>query len=331
MRILESLGTHSRNSRPAKYKKFFAAPFLDLSAPLVIKRPMNQIIPSKLISLHGGHSGQFCCHAKDNLEQIIQAYIQKGFKAVGISEHMPPPTDDQRYPDEVEKGLCAADLLDRFTRYFEELDRLKETYKKDILIFRAFETETLTGWESQAAALIERFRPDYVVGSLHHVNDVCFDYSPEAWSNLAYSLGSKQALYLSYLDAQYDMIQALQPFVVGHFDIIRIHDPDYEARFRTPKIWEKVDRNLCRIKDLGLCMDYNLRPLSRGEAQVYPCHDILNRALALGIPMVPGDDSHGSHQAGAHVKEAVRDLAALGFSTDWPTPFCRPFTEKELL
>jgi histidinol-phosphatase (PHP family) len=286
---------------------------------------MNEIIPSQLISLHGGHSGQFCCHARDSLEQIIQAYVENGFKRVGISEHMPPPGDDQRYPDEIEKGFSAADLLDRFTRYFEELDRLKEKYQEQIRIFRAFETETFTGWEAQTAALMEKFKPDYVVGSLHHVQDVCFDYSPQARKGLVQALGSEQALYLAYLDTQYEMLRRLQPFVVGHFDIIRIHDPDYESRFRIPEIWEKVDRNLALIKDLGLCMDYNLRPLSRGEAHAYPCPDILNRARQLGIPMVPGDDAHGRHQAGAHVARAVRDLAALGFSTNWPAPFCRPF------
>jgi len=290
---------------------------------------MNEIIPSKLISLHGGHSGQFCCHAKDSLEEIIQAYIANGFKAVGISEHMPPPTDEQIYPDEIKKGLSAADLLDRFTRYFKELDRLKKKYRGQIRIFRAFETETVTGWEAQAAGLMAKFRPDYVVGSLHHVNDVCFDYSPEARKGLAEILGSEEALYLAYLDAQYDMLKSLQPFVVGHFDIIRIHDPDYEARFQIPEIRERVERNLTRIKDLGLCMDYNLRPLSRGEAHAYPCPDILNLARQMGIPMVPGDDSHGRDQAGVHVDRAVRDLGKMGFSTDWPVPFCRPFTGKE--
>ncbi len=290
---------------------------------------MNNIIPSRLISLHGGHSGQFCCHAKDRLEDIIRAYIEKGFKAVGISEHMPPPEDGQLYPDEIEQGFSAADILERFIRYFEELDRLKEKYKEKIQIFRAFETETLTGWESQAATLMERFRPDYVVGSIHHVNDVCFDYSPVTWQDLANRLGSEKALYLSYLDAQYQMIQSLQPFVVGHFDIIRIHDPDYESRFRTPEIWEKVERNLTLIKDLGLCMDYNLRPLSRGEAHAYPCPDILNRARQMEIPVIPGDDSHGRDQAGVRVEEAVQDLSAMGFSIQWPAPFCRPFTIKE--
>ena len=45
---------------------------------------------TKLISVHGGHSGEFCNHSKDSLEAIIKEYIKKDFCAVGITEHTPP-------------------------------------------------------------------------------------------------------------------------------------------------------------------------------------------------------------------------------------------------
>ena len=45
------------------------------------------------VSVHGGHSGQFCGHAKNTLEEIVLAYIDKGYPWVGITEHMPPVAD----------------------------------------------------------------------------------------------------------------------------------------------------------------------------------------------------------------------------------------------
>ena len=45
---------------------------LDFLSGLVVKRPMTDLIPSKLISLHGGRSGQFCRHAKDSLAEAGQ-------------------------------------------------------------------------------------------------------------------------------------------------------------------------------------------------------------------------------------------------------------------
>ena len=66
------------------------------------------------VSVHGGHSGQFCHHAKDSLEDVIKAYIDQGFAWVGITEHMAPLTDSFRYPDEAADQQSAAQLLEKF-------------------------------------------------------------------------------------------------------------------------------------------------------------------------------------------------------------------------
>ncbi len=280
------------------------------------------MIDSELISLHGGHSGQFCCHAQDSLEDLIKAYISKGFRAVGISEHMPPPGHRFLYPDELEQGLSVKDLRDRFSRYFLELERLKQKYKSDIRIFKGFETETVTGSPARVRSLIREFNPDYIVGSVHHLNDRCFDYSRQDYEAIAKDFNGLDAMYMAYFDTQYEMILDLNPFVVGHFDLIRIYDPDFEARLDKPEIGERIQRNLSMIKDLGLVLDYNLRPLAKGEKTPYLSPAILARAKALGIPVVPGDDAHSKEQAGMFVDRAVQSLKNMGFSTTWPRPRC---------
>ncbi len=37
---------------------------------------MSNLIPWK-VSLHGGHSGQFCDHAKGSLREIVEAAIEQ--------------------------------------------------------------------------------------------------------------------------------------------------------------------------------------------------------------------------------------------------------------
>ncbi len=273
-----------------------------------------------LISLHGGHSGQFCCHAKDSLEEIIQVYVEKGFLSVGITEHAPPLDDTFLYPDEKDQGLTAKDLSQRFADYIQEVGRLQKVFQDKIQIFKGFETETITGYIDHTRALIDQFKPDYIVGSVHHIRDICFDYSQEAYEGIARQCGSVEAMYLEYFDLQYEMIQALRPFVVGHFDLIRIYDPDYEARMKHLGIQEKIQRNLVLIQKLGLTLDFNLRPLARGEKFPYLTRDILTKAKALGIWVIPGDDSHSKTQAGSRVAWAVNQLRELGFNTQWPEP-----------
>ncbi|MCG8565065.1 MAG: histidinol-phosphatase [Desulfobacterales bacterium] len=274
----------------------------------------------ELISLHGGHSGQFCDHAVDGLEQIVRQYIKLGFTRVGISEHIPPALDTQLYDDEREAGKTAADLQDRFALYFKTLDDLARSHADEIQIFRGMETEAWTGYADHVRQLVDSYAPDYIVGSVHHVRDICFDYSPDHYQEAAKACGGIIDLYRDYFDLQLELIQALTPFVVGHFDIIRIHDPQYETHLRDPRVWKKILGNLDAVKDLGLAMDFNLRPLSSGKPEPYLAPFILDEIQNRNIAVVPGDDSHGVHQAGVHVPHAIEILKQRGMSTDWPLP-----------
>ena len=49
---------------------------------------------------HHSHSGQFCGHAQDNLEEVIQAAIARGFHSFALTEHIPRELVDF-YPEEV--------------------------------------------------------------------------------------------------------------------------------------------------------------------------------------------------------------------------------------
>ena len=272
------------------------------------------------VSVHGGHSGQFCNHASDTLEEIIRAYIDKGYPWVGITEHMPPVSDAFVYPEEKHAGLDADTLKQRFDDYIASCRDLQARYARSIRIFVGFETEDYSGSLDYAQTLIERHAPDYIVGSVHHVKDIPFDYSRRCYVDAADRCGGIDALYSAYFDQQYEMIRTLRPRVVGHLDIIRIYDPEYRSRLRKPVIWKKIVRNLELVRQLGLILDFNLRPLSRGENEPYLCTPILQKAGEMGIDIVPGDDSHGVDSIGASMQDAIRMLQAAGLSTEWRIP-----------
>lgn len=269
------------------------------------------------VSVHGGHSGQFCHHAKDTLEEIVLRYIELGFPWVGITEHAPGISDDLLYPDQKAAGLTPEFLLRRFGLYMTECRRLQEKYRSQIRIFAAIESETYSGYREFMPYLLDTFSPDYVVGSVHFVDDMGFDYSREQYEQTAAAVGGTDALYLRYFDLQYEMIAFLKPAVVGHFDLIRIFDPDYKRRFADPEIIARMRRNLELIKELGLVMDFNLRALLKGADEPYISRPILLMAKELGIRVMPGDDSHGVANVGANMDRALSILTELGFDTQW--------------
>jgi len=272
------------------------------------------------VSVHGGHSGQFCSHAKNSLEEIVLAYIDWGFPWVGITEHMPPASDAYLYPEEKQEGLDAGALLERFAEYITACRRLQARYKDRIEIWVGFETEYYTGSLDLSRRLIAQFSPDYVVGSVHHVKEIPFDYSPERYREAADRCGGVDGLYATYFDQQYEMLRTLNPPVVGHLDLIRIYDPEYRLRLIKPDIWKKILRNLAWVRQRGLILDFNLRPLSRGEKEPYLSAPILKQAVHMGIDVIPGDDSHGVDTIGAHMAAAIEMLQAAGAPTRWPKP-----------
>ena len=118
----------------------------------------NLMESRKLVSIHGGHSGEFCCHAKDTLEEIIASYAGKRFHWVGITEHIPPIEDRFMYPEEVAAGFDSQTLYHRFDRYIVSCRELQRKYAGTLQIYTGFETEYYSGSISFTKDLIRRFR-----------------------------------------------------------------------------------------------------------------------------------------------------------------------------
>ena len=281
---------------------------------MTIPQP-NEFEAPRPVSVHGGHSGEFCQHAVDSLEEVILAYIDRGFAWAGITEHMPPRTDAWRYPDEIDAGLTAADLQARFGRYFSSARLLQNAYAGRIRLYIGFETETYTGAVAYAKELIRQYRPDYVVGSLHHVDNMGIDFSEAGYHEAAVACGGLDALYCRYYDQQYDMLRDLRPAVVGHFDIVRLFDRDYRKRQTQPAVAGRIQRNLEWIAAAGRILDYNVAALSKGASEPYISEPILKQALSMGIPVVPGDDSHGIATVGRFIPDALARLKGFGVDT----------------
>ncbi len=272
------------------------------------------------VSIHGGHSSRFCNHAQDDLESLIQAYIRRGFAWVGITEHMPPARDRFLYPEERSAGLDAAGMRTRFAAYFSEARRLQREYADRLEIFVGFETEATTGSFDLAQTLAGEHRPDYLVGGVHHVDDIPIDYDEQHYGRAVHSAGGIDRLYCRFFDLQFDLIQRIKPAVVAHFDLIRIYDRDYRERLEVPEVHRRIIRNLERIAQYDLILDFNVAALRKGADEPYLSRNILKQALAMGISVVPADDAHGVDTVGACMDEGIAILEELGVTPPWRKP-----------
>ena len=183
-----------------------------------------------------------------------------------------------------------------------------------------FETEAYTGAINYAIELRSRYKPDFIVGSVHHVNDIPFDMGPDQYALALQRTGGYEELYAAYFDRQHELLRVLKPEVVGHFDLIRIFDANYLEHLLLPLVWKRICRNLELIRREGLILDYNLRALSKGAAEPYVAAPILKQALSMGIALVPGDDSHGVASVARDYEKGIETLIASGAPTNWLRP-----------
>ena len=198
------------------------------------------------VSLHGGHSGQFCEHAKGELRDVLEAAVKAGYHTFGVSEHAPRLEDRFLYPSELEKGFTVARLLEDFESYTTTVEELRAEFAGRLVVLRGFEAEVVpgAGYRDTMLGYRSRYGFDYMVGSVHYVDEFSIDSESGQFRRLLDKSGGLEEVALRYYETVAEMVEALRPDVVGHLDLIRRHARAAgEARYRAnPK---------CRDTSLG--------------------------------------------------------------------------------
>ncbi len=170
-------------------------------------------------------------------------------------------------------------MFPRHEAYLLEAVRLQEKYASQVHILVGFEGEWLRpGYGPLVERLAAHPAVDYFVGSLHHVRGVPIDYDAAHYRRALDAGGAgatEEAMYERYYDEQLEMLRALRPRVVGHFDLVRLlsSDPGRDVR-AWPGVWARVTRNLAFVAAYGGWLECNSSALRKGLAEPYPCRVI---------------------------------------------------------
>ncbi|GFZ45238.1 hypothetical protein JCM24511_02964 [Saitozyma sp. JCM 24511] len=219
---------------------------------------------------HHSHSGQFCRHAKDQLEEVVLEAIRQGFEVFGLSEHAPRYRVEDLFPEE--SDLSPRALAETYDSFLLVAADLRRKYAEQITLLLGLETDWITPLDSNGISrtLVSHPEIDYIVGSVHHVRGVSIDFDRDTWlrsvwqarqptesstmrpsssssnapptlipldpsvaeqqSGYTPSLTELRPFLLAYLDAQYDLLKTHQPEVIGHFDLCLLWTPGVVLR-----------------------------------------------------------------------------------------------------
>jgi len=263
------------------------------------------------VSLHGGHSGQYCEHARDTLRQVLEKAVETGYTIFGVSEHAPRTEERFLYKTEIEKGYDVDRLRTDFAAYASAIRELVQEFEGRLTVLRGFEAEVVP--DRQYVELMQSYRQeygfDYMVGSVHHVKEIQIDGEKEAFESALKRASDLETLAIRYYEKVKEMVAQLQPEVVAHFDLIR---KNAEGPVDTSRIREFGIAALQEVARQGAILDVNTAGYRKGLGTPYPAPWVLEEAGALGIGFCFGDDSHGVDDVGAGLDAARQYLMDHG-------------------
>ena len=269
-----------------------------------------------MVSLHGGHSGAYCDHARGDLREFLEAAVARGLHTFGVTEHAPRVEARFLYPEEIDLGWDVAKIVKDFETYAQAVTTLTEEFADRLTVLRGFEVEVVPAdrYVEIMLGYRERFSFDYIVGSVHWVDEVLID-GPKAEYRRAVDLcGGHEPLAVRYYETVAEMVRGLKPEVVGHLDLVRRNAPSEEA-VATPAVRRAAEAALEVVREHDCIVDVNTAGYRNGLHRPYPAPWLVALGRRMGLGFCFGDDSHTPGHVGARLEDARTYLLQNGVST----------------
>lgn len=243
---------------------------------------------------------QRCQHAFGTEEDYVRSAIQKGLSELGFSDHGPFPKDcfGMRMP------------YKELVEYFEEVDRLKQSYGEQIILWKGLEIEYLPEFCDYYERLLTECGVEYLLLGEHY-----FKNGEQKILNI-YETSSTEA----YPDYARNIAEGIR---TGYFNAVA--HPDLFMIGGT--VW---DDNCSRAADIildaaavsGIPLEYNANGLRRGiwdfptgSRYPYPYEKFWHLAVNAGVKVIVGSDCHEPHQVWDESMDlAYKNLEALGIT-----------------
>jgi histidinol-phosphatase (PHP family) len=272
------------------------------------------------VSLHGGHTGEFCDHAHGSLREAVEAAVAFGYHTYGLAEHAARTEARFLYPEELELGWDIGKIQADFDAYARTARNLSEEFADRITILCGFEADNIPAdsFGKRVHDFRERYAFDFVVASNHYVDEILIDGHESSFERALARYGALEPLVLRYYESLAEMVDALKPEVVGHFDVIRKRALPY-GDCDTPAIRRAAEGALETVRAHQCILDLNTGGYRKGLGTPFPAPWAVQKAHDMGIPFCFGDDSHAPDQVGAGIERAreyllengVRSITAL--------------------
>ncbi len=241
-------------------------------------------------SVDGHVHTRLCHHAKGEMEEYVQAAIERQLEKIIFLEHL-----------EVGVNYWESTWLtgEDFSYYFEEGRRLQDKYRGQLDIGLGVEVGYNPARKKEILDFLKEYQWDRIGVSYHfiesggrHLNMVS---SKQANLDALGQFGLEKAATM-YYEHLLDAVQSLPGQVLCHLDAVLRYHPESYFTNRHLDLVQQIFRAMA-AKGMGLEVNtsgYKLRN------EPFPALFLLKEAVGCGIRLVAGSDAHRPHDVGRY-------------------------------
>lgn len=242
-----------------------------------------------------------CGDASGAYEEYIEKALEQGLKEIGFSGHSPQyflPKDMRRRESAIPE--------EELELYVEEVETLREKYRGSLEIRLGLEVDFVPGHEKELEAIVSFYPWDYLLLSVHYLNDWPFDHPKYIARYGEWDINDLFATYYRVLKEGVE---------TGFFDAVAHFDLPKKFGFRPTREIEELEEVLLACAEQGVALELNTAGWRRPVGEAYPSRAILERARKLGLSVCVGSDAHRPEDVGRDFDRAETLLREAGFAS----------------
>jgi histidinol-phosphatase (PHP family) len=238
-----------------------------------------------------------CRHAVGEPTEYATRAIQLGFEEIGFSDHSPMPQDD------FDDWRMRADELAQYVASVEQA-RLAHPQLK---IKLGLEVDYLPGMEPWIKHLAGLYPWDYLIGSVHYVEDgwaVDSPYKISEWKKR-----DADEIWAKYFERLTMAAESRLFDIVGHADLPK------KFCFYPKHDWTPgFSKFLAAAKAADAAMELNTAGLRKDCKEIYPAPRLVQMAHDAGVKITFASDAHAPEEVGCSFTEAITLARSAGYS-----------------
>ena len=237
--------------------------------------------------IHTAMSGD----AKGELAENVEIARDRGLAEIGVSDHF--------HPEEPEYSMS----YEQVAEYVKKVQLLKE--RTDFPLKLGIEVDFIPGLEGKIEKAVKMKPFDYVIGSVHFINNWGFD-DPKYISE--YQKWDIAELYETYFNLVQQCAKSGLFDIIGHPDLIKKFGYKPKA-----DITDVYLNTIEVLKESNVCVEVNTGGLCAPCREIYPSKPFLKMCFDHGIPITLGSDAHKPENVGKNFSQTLNLIREVGY------------------